>query len=105
MQGDLNQVIDQHRKLKTSNQAYADTIDDLNKQLKEVSTTAITLGSSTQKNEEVAELQQLYGDTRSKLTSLELKLDRLEADNERLQATLKTFGNCCCCASDRYGVA
>ncbi len=91
LQVDLNQVIDQHRKLKTSNQAYADTIDDLNKQLKEVNNQAIAMGSSTQKNEELIELQQLYNSTRNKIASLELKLDRLELDNQRLQSTIGTF--------------
>ncbi len=88
LQTDLNEVIDQHRKLKTTNQAYADTIDDLNKQLKEVSTNAVTLGNSAQKNEDVAELQQLYNSTRNQIANLELKLNRLEADNQRLQNSL-----------------
>ncbi len=91
LQMDLNQMIDQHRKLKTSNQAYADTIDDLNKQLKEVNTQAIALGSSAQKSEDMLELQQLYNSTRNKIASLELKLDRLELDNQRLQNTLGTL--------------
>jgi predicted flap endonuclease-1-like 5' DNA nuclease len=91
LQMDLNQMIDQHRKLKTSNQAYADTIDDLNKQLKEVNTQAIVLGSSAQKSEDMLELQQLYNSTRNKIASLELKLDRLELDNQRLQNTLGTL--------------
>ncbi|MEN0006694.1 MAG: helix-hairpin-helix domain-containing protein [Bacteroidota bacterium] len=114
LEGDKNKYYNQVlvlkndlERLQTSSRTYTDTIEDLQNQIVQLQTQAVAVTDipasvvleeelDVQEEEQAstvdfAAMQDLYATTRSRLEALEVKLDRLEGENEELKGALVTI--------------